>query len=146
MERVKIDLINGNVKQVDNSNLTVAEWIDIWFAAHENDLEITTHLQREQAIRLNIAVIAVVEDDKKNANFLNPAELKQFLVFAKDHECITTNSIILTLAYTGMRRGEAIGLRWDYIDFDKKTISIKRTRDEYGARKPKTKNSNRRTL
>ncbi|MFC5587598.1 tyrosine-type recombinase/integrase [Sporosarcina soli] len=198
---VKSALINGNAKQVDNSNLTVSEWMDIWFETHQNDWEITTQVQREQAIRLNIkpllgkqklieldrstykrkfinvllktyepstvyiihatfkiAINAAVEDeilprnrfskikielDSENDNFLNPAELKRFLTTAKEHEGITNYSIILTLSYTGMRRGEALGLKWNNIDFDKKTITIERTRDEYGARKPKTKKSNR---
>ena len=30
-----------------------------------------------------------------------------------------------TLFFTGMRAGECIGLKWEYIDFNKKTISIR---------------------
>ncbi|MEK5070308.1 tyrosine-type recombinase/integrase [Sporosarcina sp. FSL K6-1508] len=197
--KVKTDLINGNVKRVDYENITVAEWVDTWFDANENDWEISTRAQREQAIRLvikpllgkekltrlerstykrkyvnallkkydpgsvqlyhnifKIIVNAAVEEeilprnrfnkiviinDKKNENFLNPDELKAFLTFAKNHECITNYTLLLILAFTGMRRGEMLGLQWNNIDFENKTISIERTRDHHGTRKPKTKNS-----
>lgn len=36
-----------------------------------------------------------------------------------------------------------MGLQWNNIDFEKKTITIERTRDYHGTRKPKTKNSKR---
>ncbi|WP_342538387.1 tyrosine-type recombinase/integrase [Sporosarcina sp. FSL K6-1540] len=199
--KIKTDLINGNVKRVDHSNITISEWVDIWFEANKNDWEISTLVQREQAIRLNIKpllgkeklitlerttykqkyinalskkydpgsvqlyhnlfkiiVNAAVEDeilprnrfnkitilnDKKNENFFSPEELKAFLTFAKNHESITNYTLLLILAYTGMRRGEMLGLQWNNIDFENKTITIERTRDYHGVRKPKTKNSNR---
>jgi len=37
--------------------------------------------------------------------------------------------LLLLLYYTGMRRGEALGLQWGDIDFDKRTISVKRDVD-----------------
>lgn len=52
--KIKTDLINGHVKRVDHSNITISEWVDIWFEANKNDWEISTRVQREQAIRLNI--------------------------------------------------------------------------------------------
>lgn len=33
--------------------------------------------------------------------------------------------MVLIAAYYGLRRSEIIGLRWDAIDFDKKTITIR---------------------
>ena len=84
-----------------------------------------------------------IEKDKKSDNFLNPDELKVFLTFAKDNESITNYTLLLILAHTGMRRGEMLGLQWNNIDFEQKTISIESTRDFHGVRKPKIKNSNR---
>lgn len=49
--QVKTDLNNGNVKKVDNSNLTVSEWLDQWFDENEKTWEVTTRLQREEVIR-----------------------------------------------------------------------------------------------
>ncbi|MFT0803057.1 site-specific integrase [Bacillus swezeyi] len=45
-----------------------------------------------------------------------------------------------------MRKGEALGLKWEDIDFKEKTLTVERTRDEYSARPPKTKNSFRMIL
>ena len=39
-----------------------------------------------------------------------------------------------------------MGLQWKNIDFKNKTIKIERTRDHFGERKPKTKNSYRTLL
>ena len=39
---IKTDLINGNIKRVDNTNLTVSEWLDIWFETHENEWKVTS--------------------------------------------------------------------------------------------------------
>jgi len=52
-------------------------------------------------------------------------ELKKFL--ASQHEsCLYP--LWLTLATTGMRRGEVLGLRWEDVDLEAQTISIRQTR------------------
>ncbi|MBU5594875.1 site-specific integrase [Amphibacillus sp. MSJ-3] len=83
-----------------------------------------------------------IKKDEKLKNFLTPDELNILLVTA-DKFSPNRSIFIWILAYTGMRKGESLGLKWDDIDFNKKTISIKRTRDEYGVRLPKTRNSYR---
>lgn len=86
------------------------------------------------------------ESDDSNDNFLTPAELNTLLQTAKETEHVTNYSFLLTIAYTGIRRGEACGLQWKNIDFNNNTITIERTRDNKGARSPKTKNSYRTIL
>ena len=84
--------------------------------------------------------IKIKDDDKQEfSNFLNSDELKRFLVFAKRNENITNYSLLFTLAYTGMRRGELMGIKWNNIDFDEKTLPVERTRDYNGERDPKSK-------
>lgn len=83
---------------------------------------------------------APIEKPKRLTNFLTPNELNIFLHYAKK-EKISDYTLILLLAYTGMRSGEALGLHWSDIDFQENTISIKRTRDVLGTRKTKTENS-----
>ncbi len=39
-----------------------------------------------------------------------------------------------------------LGLLWNNIDFENKTVAIDRSRDYHGVRKPKTKNSKRTTF
>lgn len=201
---VKSSVVNGEVKQVENSNLTIAEWFDIWYETHKNDWKVTSRKQRESTIRLQIkpllgryklteldkttykrvfinallkqyapgsvqlfhkifktVINAAVDDeiiprnrfnkitieiDKKDDNFLTAAELKKFLTDAKNLGTITTYTLILLLAYTGLRKGEALGLQWENINFEDKTLTVERTRDYDGVRTPKTKNSYRTLL
>ncbi|WP_456242904.1 site-specific integrase [Sporosarcina cascadiensis] len=205
---VKAATLRGEHKQVEQDQMTVGQWLDIWYQAHKNDWKITSRRQREMAIRLQmkpllghyklqkldrttykkeflnvlekkykpstvtllhtlfkIAINAAVDDEMlgrnrftkitlsssdekqdKIENYFTPIELVTFLDAAKLHENITNYSYFLTLAYTGLRRGEALGLHWNDIDFKKKTITVKRTRDNLNTRSPKTKNSYRTIL
>lgn len=201
---VKNSIINGNVKQVEYSKLTVSEWFDIWYDTNKNDWKIGTQIQRECIIRLQIkpllgkyivveldkitykrvfinkllkvyapssvqlfhrifkiAINAAVDDeiisrnrfnkitidiDKRDENFFTATELKSFLADVKKYRNITNYSLILLLAYTGLRKGEALGLKWNNIDFEAKTLTVERTRDNNGTRSPKTKNSYRTIL
>lgn len=60
--------------------------------------------------------------EKYVANFYNKDELaKLFEVFKDDRMELCVH----IAAYYGLRRSEVIGLKWDAIDFDKKTITIK---------------------
>jgi integrase len=201
---VKSSILNGEVKQVENNNLKVSEWLDIWYETHKNDWKITSQIQRENAIKyqmkpllgkyklaeldkttykrvyinelikryepstvrlfhrlFKVAVNAAVDTEiiprnrfnkitipgeKVGDNFLTPEELKLFLAASKELDNITNYSMILLLAYTGLRKGEALGLTWNNVDFEKKTVIVERTRDKNGARPPKTKNSYRTIL
>ncbi|MFD2446419.1 tyrosine-type recombinase/integrase [Bacillus sp. CGMCC 1.16607] len=202
---VKTNIINGEVKRVENSNLTISEWLDIWYETNKNDWEITTQLQREDAIKnqmkpllgkyklpeldkttykrvyinellkkyepstvqlfhrlfkvaVNAAVddeiiprnrftkITIVQNEKSDDNFLTTEELKCFLTESKKLENITNYSLIFLLAFTGLRKGEALGLKWKNVDLNSKTLTVERTRDNKGTRTPKTKNSYRTIL
>ena len=47
--------------------------------------------------------------------------------------------ILITLAWTGMRVSEALGLRWEDIDFDQREIHVRhQLDDEGGTKRPKT--------
>lgn len=201
---VKTNIINGDVKRVENSNLTIGEWLDIWFETHKNEWKVTSQQQRENAIKhqmkpllgkykladldkttykrvfinalleeykpstvelfhrlFKVAINAAVDDEiiprnrfskifihdkEETDNFLTAQELKRFINSAKQLENITNYTLILLLAYTGLRKGEAMGLQWRNIDFDNKTLTVERTRDNKGVRTPKTKRSYRTIL
>lgn len=201
---VKADIANGNVKIVDNSNLTVGEWFQRWYDTNERNwaastarvrkaiidnhvvpllgkyklskLDRSTYIEKfinfllDQSakstvefyhtifrIGINAAVeeeiiprnrfkripIADKEDDDALGNYLSAEELKVFLDHAKSVLDLTDYTAIFFLAYSGVRKGEAQGLQWRDVDLANKTVQIDRTRDEYGTRKPKTKNSRR---
>lgn len=198
---IKSALLNGQQLQVENSELTISQWLDIWYETYNNNWKITSRTQRKIAIRdqmkpllgkyklnqldrttyirkyINVllktyepstvtllhqlfrtAINAAVEDellprnrfnkvpidnDKTLKNFLTPEELNIFLGAMKKQNNITNYTFSLLLAYTGFRRGEAMGLKWGNVDFVKKTVTVDCTRDNYGTRTPKTKNSYR---
>jgi len=203
---VKTSIINGDTKFIENSNMTVSEWIDIWFETHKDDWKEPTRKRKESVIKnhikpllgpyklsqldkttykrefinklseshspgsvrlfhqhfrtiINAAVdneiiprnrltkISIPNDNESiNENFLTPEELRIFLKTAKENEPIHYYTLILLLAFTGLRRGEALGLYWSNIDFDSKTVTVERTRDNNSIRTPKTKNSYRTIL
>ena len=61
------------------------------------------------------------------ASYYNEKELKKLFELVKG----TPLELGVFLAsYYGLRRSEIVGLRWDAIDFDRKTISIKHTATE----------------
>lgn len=198
---VKASLLSGQQKRVEHNQMTVSQWLDIWYETYNNSWEVTSRLQRKNAIEhqmkpllgryklseldrttyvrvyinellkeykpstvalfhrlFKIAVNAAVEDEiiPRNRfnkisieqhdeldNFLTPEELNIFLEVAKKHENITNYTFILLLAYTGLRKGEALGLKWKNINLKEKTVTVECTRDRHGERPPKTKNSYR---
>lgn len=50
-------------------------------------------------------------------------DLRRFLEATKDHR---HHTLMLVAAKTGMRRGEVMGLRWNDVDFEKSTLSVRR--------------------
>jgi integrase len=50
-------------------------------------------------------------------------------------------AVLTVLLLTGMRPGEALGLRWDDLDFERNQIRVRRTLSRYGTGAPKTRGS-----
>lgn len=201
---VRTSTMDGEIKKVEHSNLTVGEWLDIWYETHKNEWKPTSQLQRTNAIKyqmkpllgkyklneldkttykrvyinvllkeykpstvqlfhrlFKVAINAAVDDEiiprnrfnkitieneESKDNFYTTTELNHFLKHSKAVENITNYSLILLLSFTGLRKGEAMGLTWEDIDFEGNTLSVKRTRDNKGVRSPKTKRSYRTIL
>ncbi|ARJ38659.1 hypothetical protein SporoP8_07120 [Sporosarcina ureae] len=94
-----------------------------------------------------------IEDLKILDKFLELNELELFLDVAKKDGLYLDYLMFVTLAYTGMRIGELLVLKWSDINFDRNTISITKTlynpsnkRFEYELLTPKTKKSIRTIL
>ncbi len=197
---VKAALLSGQSRQIENDQMTVSQWLDIWYEIKEREWEVSTVKHRKRMIKnhfkpllgkyklssldkntyvrefinklydkelesstislihniFNVAINAAVEDeiiprnrfrkvtiekDGELENYLSPTELNTFLNATKKFGNITHYTLILLLAYTGLRNGEASGLKWEDISFKNKSISVNRTRDEDGSRSPKTKRS-----
>lgn len=199
---IKAALLSGQARHIEHDQMTVAQWLDIWYETNVREWEKTTIRQRNSVINnyikpllgkfklskldkstyirefinklpdydlenstislyhdiFKIAINAAVEDEiiprnrftkisieteKRLENFLSPNELNIFLDSAKKYCNITSYTMVLLLAYSGLRKGEAHGLTWGNINFKDKTITVERTRDKNGSRPPKTKNSYR---
>ena len=202
--QVKAQTLRGETKYIENDNLSVSQWLDIWFESNKSKWKNGTITQREIIIRLNIkpyighlklqkldrltyqkklinelekkyepssirlihsifltAINAAVEEEillrnkfrgvslpsprnkESELSILTSDELRTMLLYTKEHEDETYYSILMLLSYTGMRKGEALGLQWKDIDFETQTISIMRNRTRYGTGSTKTKNSER---
>ncbi|KRM18925.1 phage integrase [Ligilactobacillus hayakitensis DSM 18933 = JCM 14209] len=107
---------------------------------------------RSGIIESNPVLYVVIPKQKQSIerveheNFYNRDELKTFLDTAKKYNEKYYNLVRL-LAYTGMRKGEALALTWDDVDFTNNTISVSKTvaktNKGYTIQTPKTKASNR---
>lgn len=90
-----------------------------------------------------------LEDIEIHKKFLEKDELFQFLEIAKNnHAPLNSFQVFTTLAYTGLRAGELLALKWSDIDFDNNTISITKTyynpnnnKKKYQILTPKTESS-----
>lgn len=203
---VKAQTLRGDTKHIEYDNLTIAQWLDIWYETNKQRWKPATVEQREIFIRLHlkpllghyklskldrityqrnflnvlqdkctyntlrsihailrIALNAALQDgyilrnnivgvklpsERKNKeaaekNYLTPSELNKLLNVMKENEDIAYYTLFLTIAYTGMRKGEALGLQWRNIDFINKTITVERNRGTNGIGSTKTQNSER---
>lgn len=109
---------------------------------------------------INVAINSAVEDEilpknkisrvqikdpnafeDKPLRYYTPEQLELFLETAKNTMPTTPYVLLKILAYSGMRKGEALGLTWNRVNLIENTITIAQTRDDFGVRPPKTKNS-----
>ncbi|MCI1921931.1 MAG: site-specific integrase [Liquorilactobacillus nagelii] len=85
--------------------------------------------------------------EKRQSNFYDREELKEFLECVKKSMDIKAYTAFWLLAFTGMRKSEMLALTWADIDFDNKileiskTVSVNRDHSKTIIEKPKTKNS-----
>ncbi|WP_107951337.1 tyrosine-type recombinase/integrase [Lysinibacillus parviboronicapiens] len=68
-----------------------------------------------------------VSNEKTAKLYLETEELKEFLSYVNKHRNIMYRTLIYTIAFTGMRPGEAIALKLEDVDLDKKIININKT-------------------
>ncbi|WP_147535954.1 tyrosine-type recombinase/integrase [Bacillus marasmi] len=79
----------------------------------------------------NKAIIESEEDEctveDELPKYFEKEELAQFLDIVNEKGLYMDEPIFITLAYTGMRVGELVVLKWKDIDFNQRTISITKT-------------------
>lgn len=90
-----------------------------------------------------------LENNHELPKYLEKSELQLFLDTIKEYDTHNNHPLFVTLAYTGLRRGELAALKWTDIDFTNKTINVNKnvympkSSAEYILQTPKTKTSKR---
>ena len=92
---------------------------------HANIRKALQYAYRTDLIPSNPAVkVELPRPDKYKGHFYNAVQLeKTFQIFKDD----PAEFGVLAAAFYGLRRSEIVGLKWDAIDFDAKTITIRHT-------------------
>jgi integrase len=81
------------------------------------------------------------ENEQKEMKVLTPFQIKALLDKTKEQKY----KVLFTLAaFTGMRQGEILGLKWEDIDWEAKQVHVQRTFNNGRFFETKTKGSNRR--
>ena len=94
--------------------------------------------------------VKLIEDIKEETKqlYLESWELKKLLSVADSHKNVLFRTIMYTIAFTGMRPGEALAIKHKDVDLKRKTIHITKTvyakksiKGEFEITPPKTKNA-----
>lgn len=133
----KVKLSSGRIKDKTGLSNTTVSYI------HAVLKQALTQAVKEQVVVRNI--MDAVSKPKPVRHQIQPLtieQIKTFLKFASGHRFELAYSLE---CYTGLRRGELLGLRWQDVDFDKGTISVRqsliRTRQGLMISEPKTDNA-----
>lgn len=150
VRRLAIKRLMNHLAELKLRNITLKQYQDALFdlkkrGYSERTIEITNTTGRmifKKALELGLikkdpteyAVIPreqkTVEDlesQKEIPKYLERDELLRFLEIARTKGLDLDYPIFLMLAYTGMRIGELLALKWSDIDFEEQTISITKT-------------------
>lgn len=94
-----------------------------------NQARAVLHTALEQAYKLGmiaqnpVARTDPVREERRAREALSPEQLKAVLAAAPDR----MRPLFLFAAVTGLRRGEVLGLHWEDVDFEARTVRIRRT-------------------
>lgn len=85
---------------------------------------ILAQAEKELLVQYNAAIKATPPKvEKKEANYLQIEDIENIL-FYLSKEPLKQQAFIILLIFTGFRRGEIMGLKWDKIDFKNNLITI----------------------
>lgn len=133
---------------------TVNKWKDEY--ATYKALKTYTTAVFDYAVRLNVISSNPMKEvyipkgkfrkKEERIKFYESDELKQFLEVAKNDKFPLSYPFFRLLAFTGIRKGEALALTWEDIDFEKKVLTINKTiarntKNEIVINHPKTQSS-----
>ena len=84
-----------------------------------------------------VSIVKKLKVQQKEMEFLTEEEIKKVREVAET-EYPDFYPILITTIYSGMRRGEVLGLTWDCIDFDKSIIKVRKSLYKGTLSTPKT--------
>lgn len=110
----------------------------------------TLHQMYTQAIRNGFVYVnpadgvQLPKNNAKERQQLTEGDISKLKFFCRNYR---SGALIMTLLYTGMRRGEILALTWNDIDFDKNIITVNKAvefrNNQPYIKPPKTKKGNR---
>ena len=134
----------GNMKMEKITVTFCQKKINEWFKFHSkyNVMKNYTSAVLKFAIRMDLIknnpmdkitvprkMAAVGQDD--NLKYFNKEELQQFFSCCREDATQSNNLLWITLfrllAFSGMRKGEALALTWKDLDFQNETVSVNKT-------------------
>lgn len=118
-ENLKLELIKDARLSVTRINNIVR-----YFKIFMNEAVKANFLHKSPFLQLKL-----IPSQNKELNYWLPHEIKKFLDSVKDNHFYELYLVALTL---GLRKGEILGLMWDCINLDKRSITIKRAMTENG--------------
>jgi integrase len=103
------------------------------------------HAERRDLVMRNVAALTDLRRSaRREGRSLTPEQARTLLAESRDHHLGITIQLGL---YLGLRPGEVLGLKWTDIDFDQRTLSVrrslKRENNQLRLGPPKTVGSNR---
>lgn len=70
--------------------------------------------------------------------FLTKSEIQRLLAAAEESKALHLKPILIMALDTAMRRGEILNLRWEDVDFERRVIQVKKTKNDQPREVPMT--------
>ena len=101
---------------------------------HANIHKALAYAYKNERIKCNPAdLVELPKKEKHIANYYGLDECKAIIDYAKDSPI---EVVVFLAAWFGLRRGEIIGLKWEAVDFQSKTLSVVGTMSAWGEHGP----------
>lgn len=143
IESVSVSMMQKIVIELSKKYVTYLNYLSII----NRVFKYAVHLDIIQTNPVDRIIRPKQQKPRKEKIALTKKELNKFLTLAKKDARPVLYTAWHTLAYTGLRRGELLGLEWSDIDFKNKTISVSKTlvtiNGKLSTQSPKTKRSKR---
>lgn len=143
IEKTYKDILKGKRKDNKKGNLSVKTLKNIHLTLSKSLKEAfkLDYISKNPAEQVTLPTLKGLNLKKKEIQIYSKAEEQQLIKVCKDDKIY--GSVVIFALFTGMRKGEILGLQWDDIDFKNNIISVNkqlsRLKDYSENRKSKTK-------